>query len=73
MSRTQAEYYAYTPRTQFNSKEVREQIAPIFIFTDTEQQYIWKYRYKDIDTSEIWNWRLIAIPNDNEQINFMNL
>jgi hypothetical protein len=40
MSRTQAEYYAYTPRTQFNSKEVREQIAPIFIFTDTEQQYI---------------------------------
>jgi hypothetical protein len=46
MSRTQAEYYAYTPRTQFNSKEVRE--------------------------SEIWNWRYIVIPNDNEQINFMN-
>jgi hypothetical protein len=38
MSRTQAEYYAYTPRTQF--KEVREQIAPIFILTDTKQQYI---------------------------------
>jgi hypothetical protein len=46
MSRTQAEYYAYTPRTQFNSKEVREQITLIFIFTDTEQRYILKYRYK---------------------------
>ena len=71
MSRTQAEYYAYTPRTQFNSKEVREQITLIFTFTDTEQRYILKYRYY-IDTSDIWNWRYIAIPNDNEQINFMN-